>query len=45
MAQSELFDAGFGTLPEHMGVSGTLMIESFHGWGDLSADGDGDAMW
>jgi hypothetical protein len=45
MAQSKLFDAGFGTLPESMGVSGTLMIDSFHGWGDLSADGDEDAMW
>lgn len=31
MALSELFDAGCGTLPERMGASRTLMIDSFHG--------------
>jgi hypothetical protein len=45
MAQSELFDAGFGALLERMGVSGTLMIDSFHCWGNLRADGDEDTMW
>jgi hypothetical protein len=40
MALSELFDAGFGALLEHMGVSGTFMIGSFHCWGNLRSDGD-----
>jgi hypothetical protein len=45
MAQSKLFDTGFGALLEHMGVSETLVIDSFHCWGDLREDGDEDAMW
>ena len=45
MAQSELFDVGFGALLEHMGVSGTCMIGSFLCWGNLRVDRDEDAMW
>ena len=44
MAQSKLFDAGFGALLERMGVSGTLMIDSFHCWENLRADGGEDAL-
>jgi hypothetical protein len=40
MAPSELCDVGFGALLEHMGVSGTCMIGSFHCWGNLRADRD-----
>jgi hypothetical protein len=45
MALSKLVDVGFGILLEHMGVSGTFMIGSFHCWGNLRSDGDEDAMW
>jgi hypothetical protein len=45
MAPSELCDVVFGALLEHMGISGTFMIDSFHCWGNLRSDEDEDAMW
>jgi hypothetical protein len=45
MVPSKLFDAGFNSLLECMGFSGTCMIGSFHCWGIWREDRDEDAMW
>ena len=45
MRPSELCDAGFGALLEHMRVSETCMIDSFHYWGNLRASRVEYALW
>jgi hypothetical protein len=45
MTPSELCDAGFGDLLEHMKVSKTCMIGSFHCLGKLRASQDEYVLW
>jgi hypothetical protein len=45
MRPSELCDVVFGSLLEHMRVSRTCMIYSFHCWGNLRASQDEYSLW